>query len=604
MNFKGVLRPILCLLVVCCLLVNLSPIKAEATAAAGTIASVASVSGPAGIVVGAAIIALGVYAGTQTGALQNVVNSAVSYLDAAGGWIKNGSMELLKTVDAAGKATYYVAGDLLETLRGWLISDSGVLVPTSAIRTFLPEGSTYGNVTAGSDAVILKWCSTYQFQGDSRSSYEHLEYIFSLVPGYQYVTGFRADLCIGSPDTGYWGKCINGASGYLFDSDISVHTSSSCGYSYLSGRPSVEDVFSSYGLSDYLAAQDLTLGNVSSVPIDGTSAREWSDEYADRRLYVVNGSGGDPGNNNNRGKWFWPIVAAATVGATLVLTQENEWSGDTPSEFPEEEERTDFDFVEIPEEDGVPGIEITPVEAPNPGTGGDEIPDPGETEGEAGSGTDYSSWLEKIYKSIIELPNSFKTWISDCKTAIEELPSKFESWISDCKTAVEELPSKFADWFHNLSQGLSNIWEELKTIPQKIADAIGQVLQNLFVPSEGFLQAKVDALAEKFPFAKSIAETGISLKNFFFSLGSRPPIIYIDLGAATSWYPMGGKVAFLDLTWYAQYKPTMDVIISSFLWLCFAWRMLLSLPGILNGTSGLWGNKDTGSKAGKEVSER
>lgn len=68
-------------------------------------------------------------------------------------------------------------------------------------------------------------------------------------------------------------------------------------------------------------------------------------------------------------------------------------------------------------------------------------------------------------------------------------------------------------------------------------------------------------------------------------LGSRPPIIYIDL-SNKSW-AMGGRIAFIDLTWYAEYKTTMDYILSAFLWLLFLWRVFLNLPSILEGLPGI-----------------
>lgn len=46
----------------------------------------------------------------------------------------------------------------------------------------------------------------------------------------------------------------------------------------------------------------------------------------------------------------------------------------------------------------------------------------------------------------------------------------------------------------------------------------------------------------------------------------------------------------MDLTWYAEYKGTVDGILSAFILLWFVWRVFLSLPGIIAGTSGFWGD--------------
>lgn len=133
---------------------------------------------------------------------------------------------------------------------------------------------------------------------------------------------------------------------------------------------------------------------------------------------------------------------------------------------------------------------------------------------------------------------------------------------------------------------LADILAAVLSIAQSVAVAIAAV----FIPSPGYFDAKVEALKGAFPFFNSAMDTASQLKNFLINLGSTPPIIYIDLAAGSGWYPMGGRTVFVDLTWYSAYKPTMDAVISAFLWLWFAWRLVLSLPGIIQGTSGFWGH--------------
>ena len=98
-------RCLVCFLVICCILVNLSPIKADATAA-GLLAPIvggATVTVSAPLVIGASLIALGIMAATNDD-FQRVVSNAVSNL---GDWIKDGTVELIQTVDKAGKKAYY-----------------------------------------------------------------------------------------------------------------------------------------------------------------------------------------------------------------------------------------------------------------------------------------------------------------------------------------------------------------------------------------------------------------------------------------------------------------------------------------------------------------
>lgn len=65
------------------------------------------------------------------------------------------------------------------------------------------------------------------------------------------------------------------------------------------------------------------------------------------------------------------------------------------------------------------------------------------------------------------------------------------------------------------------------------------------------------------------------------------PQLTINMGAAQSHYGFdyGGEVAFLDLSWYAPYKSTVDGLISGFLWVFFLWKLFSKAPGIISGAS-------------------
>ena len=78
----------------------------------------------------------------------------------------------------------------------------------------------------------------------------------------------------------------------------------------------------------------------------------------------------------------------------------------------------------------------------------------------------------------------------------------------------------------------------------------------------------------------SINQTALNRTN------TEPPVIYLNLANNRGPYDLGGEVAFLDLRWYAEYKPVGDAIISAFLWLFFAWRVYVKSPGIIRGIPG------------------
>lgn len=75
---------------------------------------------------------------------------------------------------------------------------------------------------------------------------------------------------------------------------------------------------------------------------------------------------------------------------------------------------------------------------------------------------------------------------------------------------------------------------------------------------------------------------------------------WVNLAAAGGSIYWGANTVFVDMSWYAPYKPTMDTILSGLLWLWFAWRMVLSLPGILGGMSGMWKNPTNYTKTKEE----
>lgn len=137
------------------------------------------------------------------------------------------------------------------------------------------------------------------------------------------------------------------------------------------------------------------------------------------------------------------------------------------------------------------------------------------------------------------------------------------------------------------------IWGKIEPIPGIITDAVADAaeevknaVKSLVVPEKDYLSDKVAALCAEFAFADAIVRTAQALHLGLVNIATEPPVIYIDLGAFRGDYNIGGRVPFLDLRWYAEYKPTVDIIISAFLWICFAWRMFLKLPGIISGMPG------------------
>lgn len=613
------LRCFLCLLIVCCLIINLSPIKAEAMSGGllAPLVSGAAVTVSAPLVIAAGLIALGIMAGTNDD-FQRVVGNAV---DSLGDWVKDGTVELIQTVDTLGKKAYYVAGDMLEDLRNLTIN-AGVVIPTGNVRTFLPAGTTYNGWTMYNDCVAIEFV-TYKDEGSYyTATYYHV--VFNLTPNDRFIGGYTGTSTVSHNGNTYWYRSCGGRSFTCNYNDlVSSVTSAYPGVALMPQDTTLTDVFQGYAFTDYKSDFNVTLGQVSSVPVDGTSAREWSEEYTNRGLYVVEGSGGsstppedDPGDdgNDNNGKWYWPLVlgaAAFGAGAGIgALTQQDQWTGETPQEFDDYTPTTNYEVLPAPDVEFGSSVILNPVVVPD--QGGDDGDDPGSVpdDGEDPSvtpdgGKDYSNWfakivgfLENIWNSILELPSKFATWFDNIISEIQELPSKFATWFENIISAIQELPSKFAEWFGNLISCLERIWESICNIPE----AIGNVLRSIFVPSEDFLTEKVQDLRNRFNWIEPILGYGNYIKAQF--IDPVPPVVYVHLGDAEGSYNYGGTVKFLDMSWYERYKSQGDAIISGFLWALFAWRMYVKLPGIINGVAGDVGHISYGESAWQKAEAR
>lgn len=214
-------------------------------------------------------------------------------------------------------------------------------------------------------------------------------------------------------------------------------------------------------------------------------------------------------------------------------------------------------------------------------------------------------WLQSLLNSILEaiqaIPEkidslwvSMKAWwtqtIADVKAWIEvKIQSICDWWTTfwaETKALILSISNAITEFFTvTFPAWITDVKEWALALPKTLVDAIVLALTAVFVPAVGYWDAKVAALQAKFPLFNSILTTGKGFSGFFSGMGTRPPIIYIDLGSSASW-AMGGRTIFLDLTWYSQYKPTMDLIIAGFLWLLFAWRFFLRLPGLLRGEVG------------------
>ena len=220
-------------------------------------------------------------------------------------------------------------------------------------------------------------------------------------------------------------------------------------------------------------------------------------------------------------------------------------------------------------------------------------------------------WLESLLASILAAIQAIPEKIDSLWSSITgwwtETIAEFKSWIeikiqsisawwtdfwADTKTAIQSIGVSVSEFFSvTFPAWVTDVKDWAVSLPRTISDAISVALAAAFVPAADYWDVKVAALSAAFPLFNSIVLSADSLRSFFSGLGARPPVIYIDLGSSESW-AMGGRTIFLDLTWYSRYKPTMDTVLSAFLWIFALWRIFLHLPSIIRGGSGIWGTGD------------
>lgn len=479
MNYKRIGRLAVCLLLVCCLIVNISPIKAEA------VSSMAVVGIGAGLAATTALIGLGLQAGGTSKALQEISDSAVSALEsgALGDFVVNGMVNAVKYARPDGTYGFALSLGLLEALKTWFFGE-GIIKSGSAfssVASFFYNGSTFTvKPTSGDIYLCVVACPSF--------SYHIRAYCTTSSRCRSEVDGvFKAYSDPSLQDSGYYSASISGFSNALYGVDLKsiglpvyYFSTSSEMFNFIPG--------SAIG-TDY----DLTLGEV------GTADQTVEEAHSD----WVAGSIAVPGSlvGSDTEEKYVPVGLPADQTEALGKTQEEVQSG--------------------------------------VGTYDDTLVDT-ETDSDAVTGT---------------------------------------GTIADVITEIKALPQKIADVLADVIAGV-------KAIPQVISEALAKA----FAISDTFIATKVEALTLKYPYLDTFLALGTDLKAYFLSLGTKPPIIYIDLGAATGSYCFGGRQAFIDLSWYAAYKPTMDSVLGAFIWLWLAWRIFLSLPGIIHGSSGVAGS--------------
>ena len=483
MDWKRIGRAAMCVLVICCLLFNLSPVKAHATGLESVVTG-AVVSVPGLNVVAGILIGLGILVGVATTDWDRVVNDCYMYLRNEGIVDADGKINVLE-MDGVAYA-YGVAQDVIELVRAWAYATEAI----KEVEIAIADGMWYYNGF---------YAKPYPQDVD--------------LSKYPYIL-------IGYAGTDALPRCIFSSQPLLVNKAVSAYAIS---WQFIAEHD--VDILVYDSASDNLTGWSLIQTKndiVSGSVVTGLNAYIGGFEHVINDMWA---------NYNIFGTEYFNYGECLLPGMSAITES---------------------------------GKSVTVADGLSAGTIADA-----EKDLQAG----YPIWGS----GVVTLPGSVFG----------------QDELDEVKVWPIGLPGTYTDAY---ALGQTDVWtgagSAADTLPDTeantgtLANTILAGIRDIFVPSSDYLSAKVDALCAEFAFADSITKTANGLIDGLRGVSTEPPVIYIDLSANRGPYDLGGEVPFLDLRWYAEYKPTVDTIISAFLWACFIWRMFLKLPGIINGAAG------------------
>ena len=210
-----IFRILVCFVLICCFLVNLSPIKAEATGLVEGIA-VAPLPVSVKVVAAAALICLGIMAVSESNAFDNAVDNFANFLSETTSYVVDGMVNVFGVVGSDGLVRSYLPLELLESGLYWAF-DSGV-VSANTVPNYDGDVSSWSDVIsyAASQpyAFLVKFSNGSQVVGHSGGGFIVVNKVLYPKKGSTFfMCRLSSDGLVSS-----WGS-----SGYLniYDSDVS-----------------------------------------------------------------------------------------------------------------------------------------------------------------------------------------------------------------------------------------------------------------------------------------------------------------------------------------------------------------------------------------------
>jgi len=376
MNFKRIGRMVICMILVCCFLVNAFSIRAKATGV-GTAALYALGAVAVEVVVAAAFQALGVMSGSDSSTFRSYVNDAVTWLTNSTTYVTNGMVQVLGFMSPDGVVKSFALKDMIQDLWQWMF-DSGTVVSTTAFQTYVPVGTYYRDYQDNSNPVmVFRWCSLVDYN-TTYYQYNLSEYAVCMEPDYRFVFGYQGSSTVLVGGKSYWyrsiiGNTVSSTSGYVQKTNVdNFFTTTAAGFEYIPNAPNLQSLLDIYGFSEIYADPGVTLGQIQS-PYLTTDTDEETIQIEIAPIYVDWTTGQvsqRPSSNDDEKIWLPLGVPSTDLDEILTQNQDQAQSGDTS---------LDFDFE----------TSTDPGTGTDPDTGTDIEPNP---DPDSGTNTGSGSW--------------------------------------------------------------------------------------------------------------------------------------------------------------------------------------------------------------------
>lgn len=136
----------------------------------------------------------------------------------------------------------------------------------------------------------------------------------------------------------------------------------------------------------------------------------------------------------------------------------------------------------------------------------------------------------------------------------------------------------------DIMTGVANAGKNIVEATLKLYDFLqgaSQRLFELFVPRDGYFEARFESIKERFIFINSMMELSDVIKNHFNNMDVGAPVINVPL-SSTFLGNAGVTDMEINFSWFLPYRNNFLALVSAFLWFGFIFHQFFSIKHLLN----------------------